>query len=131
MDNLKHALGKILIPRLPVNRRTFDILRFELGCLTQRLYNAVNPRYHAKLRALKTREGVSVNLGSGGKGLNGWINIDARPFRDTYIAYDIRRLLPFSAGQVIRIMAEHVVEHLDFREDIPQVFSEFYRILAR
>ena len=37
---------------------------------------------------------------------------------------------PSLADSARRIFAEHIVEHLDFREDIPRVFQEFYRILA-
>ena len=126
----KQKLGKWLIPCLPFNRRTFDILRFEVGCFYQRLSNALNPAYHRKVRLLQTRSDLSVNFGSGGRGLPGWINIDARPTHaDQFIAYDMRRPLPFQNGQVRRIFAEHVIEHLDFRDDIPRLFREFHRIL--
>ena len=127
---MKRALGRWLIPRLPVNRRTFDILRFELGCSLQRLRNACSVRYHLRLRKLRNRTRLSVNFGSAGRGLADWINIDARSNHEhLYIAYDIRRSLPFQDGQVRRIFAEHVIEHVDFRDDIPHVFREFRRIL--
>jgi predicted SAM-dependent methyltransferase len=127
---LKHSLGKRLIPRLPVSRRTFDILRFEGGCLWQRICNVLNPVYHRKLRALRSMREVSLNLGSGGRGLPGWINLDARPGHgDLYVAFDVRRRLPLRDGQVKRILAEHVIEHLDFRDDVPNVFRDFYRVL--
>jgi len=130
MRKLKQALGRAIIPRLPFNRRTFDVLRFELGCLVQRARNVVNPRYHARVRRLCGLTGLSVNVGSGGAGLSGWINIDARAHHaDTYIACDIRRALPFKEGQVKRIFAEHVIEHIDFRDDVPRVFREFHRVL--
>jgi len=90
----------------------------------------MNPRYHTRLLRLRRVSELSVNIGSGGAGLPGWINIDARSHhRDNYIAYDIRRPLPFKNGQVKRIFAEHVVEHIDFRDDVPAVFREFYRVL--
>ena len=126
--------GKWLISKLPFNRRTFDILRFEIGCISRRLLNAVNLAYHWKVRALRAQSGLSINFGSGGMGHAGWINIDARFYHADqyqYIAYDIRRPLPFRDGQVKRIFAEHVIEHLDFRDDIPGVFQEFYRILEQ
>jgi predicted SAM-dependent methyltransferase len=127
---LKQRIGKWVLPSLPVNRRAFDILRFEAGCLWQRFINLVNPVYRWKVRALRGRAGLSVNFGSGGRGLSGWINIDARSrHADQYISCDLRRPLPFRNGQVKRIFAEHVIEHLDFRGDIPKVFAEFYRIL--
>jgi len=127
---LKQSLGRWLIPRLPFSRRTFDILRFEAGCQWQRLLNALNPAYHGKLRALQSMRNLSVNIGSGGRGLPGWINIDARArHADQYIAYDVRRRLPFADGSVARILAEHVIEHLDFPGDVPGVLAEFHRIL--
>lgn len=90
----------------------------------------MSPRYHARIRRLQKITGLSVNIGSGGTGLPGWINIDARSHHaDVYIAYDIRRPLPFKDGQVKRIFAEHVIEHIDFRNDIPALFSEFRRVL--
>jgi len=113
-----------------VNRRAFDILRFEFGCSMQRLANACSWRYHQNLRRLRTLTGLSVNVGSGGRGLPDWINIDARSnHANLYIAYDVRRRLPFKDGQVRRIFAEHVIEHVDFRDDIPHIFAEFRRIL--
>ncbi|MFN8625556.1 MAG: methyltransferase domain-containing protein [Candidatus Binatia bacterium] len=130
MAKLKHDIGTWLIPKLPINRRTFDILRFEFGCLSQRLSNACDLRYHLQLLRLRKLNGLSVNFGSGGRGINGWINIDARAnHADLSFAYDIRRRLPFRDAQVKRILAEHVIEHLDFRDDVPQVFREFWRIL--
>jgi predicted SAM-dependent methyltransferase len=127
---IKQRVGRWLIPRLPVNRRTLNILRFEAGCLWQRLVNALNPAYHAKVHALQSKRDLSVNLGSGGRGLPGWINIDARTgHADQTIAFDVRRRLPFADGSVTRLFAEHVIEHLDFRGDIPGVLSEFHRIL--
>ena len=125
----KQAVGRALIPRLPIGRRSFDILRFEFGCLARRARNAVSPRYRSRVRRLRAQRGISLNLGSGGQGLPGWINIDARWSADCYIACDIRRGLPLRDGQVRRIFAEHVVEHLDFRGDVPALFREFRRVL--
>jgi predicted SAM-dependent methyltransferase len=126
---IKQAIGRALIPNLPIGRRSFDILRYEFGCLARRVVNVFSPRYRARIRRLRAQNGISLNLGSGGKGLPGWINIDARWSADCYVACDIRRRLPLRDGQVMRLFAEHVVEHLDFRGDIPVVFGEFYRVL--
>jgi predicted SAM-dependent methyltransferase len=127
---LKQRLGQYLIPVLPISRRSFDILRFELTCLVQRLRNSISPIYYQRLRELRTRNQLSVNLGSSGYGLPGWVNIDAFPRQaNIFIAYDIRRPLPFRTGQVKRLLAEHVVEHLDFREEVPRLFGEIYRVL--
>jgi len=130
MTTLKQKAGQLLIPRLPISRRTFDTLRFEMACLVQRLSNALSPQYHLNLRRLRKLRGLSVNLGSGGYGLPGWVNIDAISHHaDIFMAYDIRRPLPFMNGQVKRLFAEHVVEHIDFRDEVPRLFAEMFRVL--
>jgi predicted SAM-dependent methyltransferase len=127
---LKQKIGKLLPEWMGLSRRTIDIIRFEAGCAWQRLRNALSPTYHRKIAALQNQSALSVNFGSGGRGLDGWINIDAvARHKDLYIAHDIRRPLPFGDGSVQRILAEHVVEHLDFRDDVPRVFAEFHRVL--
>lgn len=113
-----------------VGRRALMAFRFEAENLLQRCANVLNPAYHRKIATLRRMSAVSVNFGSGGRGAPGWINIDIISMHaDQYVAHDLRRPLPFRDGQVQRIFAEHVVEHLDFRHDIPGVFAEFHRIL--
>ena len=104
--------------------------RFEAESLVQRCANALSPSYHRRIAALRRMSGISVNFGSGGRGAPGWINIDIISLHaDQYVAHDLRWPLPFRDGQVKRIFAEHVVEHLDFRHDVPGAFAEFHRIL--
>ena len=42
---------------------------------------------------------------------------------------DVRRALPFADCSVARILAEHVIEHLNFKLEIPRVLNEFFRVL--
>jgi predicted SAM-dependent methyltransferase len=127
---IKHELGKKLIPLLPVNRRTFDVFRFELNATKNRWLNSISPRYHSRLARVRAQQGISVNLGTGGRGLEDWVNIDAiGTHQDLTFTCDIRKPLPFRDGQAARIFAEHVIEHIDFRNDVPGTFAEFYRIL--
>ncbi len=127
---LKQRIGRVLPEWTGLSRRTIAIVRFELACAWQRLRNFFSPSYHRKIRALQDMREISVNFGSGGRGLDGWINIDAMAGHgDLYIASDIRRSLPFRDGSVRRILAEHVIEHLDFRDDVPRVFAGFHRML--
>ncbi len=126
----KQKAWQWLLAHSPVGRRTLMSIRFEAGSQLQRLRNALNPAYHRKVAALRRMSGVSVNFGSGGRGIAGWINIDvSASHADQYIAHDIRRPLPLRDGQARRVFAEHVVEHLDFRHEIPRVLAEFRRIL--
>lgn len=131
MSTFKQRLGTILIPRLPINRRMFSILRYELNALLLRARNFLNPVHRGKLRRLRGRHGLSLNVGSAGRGRDGWINVDISPaHRNVYVALDIRRPLPFEEGQFQRILAEQVIEHIDFRHEIPGVLREFHRVLA-
>lgn len=129
MVTLKSKIGAHLIPALPLNRRTFDILRYELMALGRRTLNAVNPGHREKVRELRKRKDLSVNVGSGGKGLPGWVNIDLRRHPDTTLQLDIRQPLPLADDSVARMLAEHVVEHIEFRQDIPRVLADWHRIL--
>jgi predicted SAM-dependent methyltransferase len=129
MTTLKSRIGSVVLPLLPVNRRTFDILRYELQALRVRVGNSIDPTYWRTITNLRSNRNLSVNIGSGGRGLPGWINIELTPMRDTTLCLDVRRPLPLADGSVKRILAEHVVEHLDFRSDIPAVFRDWYRVL--
>ncbi len=114
---------------LPVNRRTFDILRHEFRGWQTRTFNLLSPGYRARVRRLRNRRGLSVNVGSGGKGLDSWVNIELYRMRDTTLCLDVRRRLPLADGSVRRLIAEHVVEHIDFRTDVPAVFRDWHRVL--
>jgi len=129
VSTLKSKLGSVVIPLLPVNRRTFDILRHELRALRTRAFNAVSPAYYCRVSGLRSRRDLSVNIGSGGKGLSDWVNIELIAMRDTTLCLDIRHRLPLADGSVARIFAEHIVEHIDFRNDVPLVFRDWHRVL--
>jgi hypothetical protein len=106
-----------------MNRRTFDILRREVRGWRTRALNAVNPAYH-KASGTRSQRDLSVNIGSGGKGLANWVNVEVLPMGDTTLCLDIRRRLPLSDASVARILAEHVIEHIDFRDDVPAVLRD-------
>lgn len=129
MATLKHKIGQVLLPLLPINRRGFDILRYESRATRRRLLNALSPNYWAKVHELQRSKDISLNVGSGGTGLPGWVNVELAQLKDTTLCLDIRRPLPLADGSVARLLAEHVVEHLDYRGDIPRVFSDWHRIL--
>ena len=125
----KNRLGSHILPWLPFNRRTFDILRHEVNAAFLQVKNFANPAFHFRKNAVRKKTGLLVNLGSGGRGLDGWINTDIGRHRDTYFQLDIRRRLPFTSGSVSGVLAEHVLEHIEFREDLPSFLREAYRIL--
>jgi predicted SAM-dependent methyltransferase len=129
MTTLKHRIGKYILPIIPVDRRTFDMLRREINSVTLQTRNSLSLRYHIRKHKLSRSTELSVNFGSGGRGLANWINTDVGYHADTYIRIDIRRPLPFSAGSVKRAFAEHVLEHIDFRHDVPKFLRNVYQIL--
>lgn len=127
---VKQQFGRWLYRHLPVSRRTFEIIRMEFRFFRQRLYNAVLPWRRLKIARLRTLNNISLNVGSGGRGRPDWINFDASPYHaDLYCTFDLRRPLPFADNTVLRILAEHVIEHLDFYHEVPSVFAEFHRVL--
>jgi predicted SAM-dependent methyltransferase len=52
-----------------------------------------------------------LHLGSGGRILNGWANIDITGLRT--ISWDLRNPLPVDRGHVRLIYSEHFIEHID------------------
>jgi hypothetical protein len=71
------TLKRHLLPWLLINRRTFDILRYEINATLLRVKNFVNPPFHFRKNGIQKRTGLLVNFGSGGRGLVGWINSSA------------------------------------------------------
>jgi predicted SAM-dependent methyltransferase len=126
---LKQKLGSLIIPRLPFCRRTFELFRFELGLFFRKMCDCFNPFYHFKICKLRRSKHLSLNVGTGGRGLPNWVNTDALYHRDTTLILDIRKKMPFADDSVKRIFAEQIIEHIDFRDEIPRCLAEFYRIL--
>ncbi len=54
--------------------------------------------------------GPRLHIGSGSQRLDGWINVDIRPFPGVDVVTDISRGLPFSGAEAV--FAEHFLEHL-------------------
>jgi predicted SAM-dependent methyltransferase len=129
MATLMSRIRGVVIPMLPVNRKTFNRLRHEFRALQTRLLNVVNPIYHVRVHRLCRQRGISLNIGSGGRGLSDWVNIELTRHRDTTLRLDIRRRLPLASDSVRRILIEHVLEHMDFQSDVPRLLREFHRVL--
>ncbi len=128
---IKQRIGQWLIPKLPINRELFTELRFEANSWACNLRNRISPAYRREVRRLRGQTGLSLNIGSGGRGIAGWVNTDAvRHPGDQSFPCDVRRALPFADCSVARISSpEHVIEHLNFKLEIPRVLNEFFRVL--
>jgi len=127
---LKQHLGGWLARRLPISAELLRELRFEANCWWCRLRSRLSPSHHRTLRRLRGKKGLSLNVGSGGRGLPGWLNTDAvgHPSDQTFLC-DVRRGIPLGDGTAARIFAEHIIEHLNFRQELPSVLGEFHRVL--
>jgi predicted SAM-dependent methyltransferase len=112
------------------NWRTISVVRFEWAAMCTRALNAVSPSIRRTRKGIAGRGHLNVNLGTGGTGPSDWINIDViRHHKDIAFPYDIRKGLPFASGQVSRIFAEHVIEHIEFREDLPRLLGSALDVL--
>jgi predicted SAM-dependent methyltransferase len=130
MATLASRIGGVLVGRLGMSRRSLNIIRHEVRTMRIAFGNMFNHRKRATIDRMQKSLELSVNIGSGGCGLPDWVNVDVSPGPNTTILLDIRKRLPFADGSVRRLFSEHVIEHLDFAEDIPNVFAEFHRVLA-
>lgn len=68
---------------------------------------------------------VRLNIGAGGKRIEGWLSIDLAG--DPDIVADVREL-PLPDGYADEAMAIHVLEHL-YRWDAPAALAEWRRVL--
>jgi predicted SAM-dependent methyltransferase len=69
----------------------------------------------ARVRRITTpsrlRKYDKLHLGSGGRIIHGWANIDITGLRT--IPWDLRNPLPLGPGQVRFVYSEHFIEHID------------------
>lgn len=89
-------------------------------------------RVLAPLRARRFRgkKDLLVQVGCGPHGREGWVNVDCFPGKKVNCLHDIRKDLPFDDESVRGIYSEHVVEHLDYTQEIPTFLAECHRCLA-
>lgn len=126
---IKHKIGKVIIPRLPVSRLTFDLLRHELNAIRNRLGWNLLPHRIIRKRRLRKLRGVYVNLGSGGWLLPGFLHLDLYGGAAEVIRWDCCAGLPFGDGSARGIRVEHFVEHVEPRQHLPRLLAECYRVL--
>lgn len=127
--SIKQKIGDFVIPRLPMSQETFDKLRYELNAAYVSFNNSVNPYYIARLNRYRKQTNLSVNVGAGPFGQEGWTNLDMFKHKNISFPYDCRKKLPFTDGSVDRIRAEHVFEHMDPKKEAPKFLSECLRCL--
>jgi len=92
----------------------FAILRFRTGGLASKYEGSKD---------------LLINLGCGGNGLPGWVNVDGYPAKNVNCVCDCRRKLPFPDGSARGIFSEHFFEHLDYTDEVPAFLAECLRVL--
>lgn len=128
--SLKQRIGKFVFRHLPVSRHVFDHFRLELNACYVRLSHRLNPYYLLRIRQLRRRRDLLVNLGCGPYGREqGWVNLDLSPLRAIYLRTDCRRRLPLADGSCRGIHVEMFLEHLDPYDEVPRFLAEVHRSL--
>ena len=127
----KQRLGRVVFPRLPITRFLFDLLRFEASSWIVRLKYAVLPWWRRRLRTLRSRRHLLVNVACGPQVLPGFVNLDLLPASSDVLAWDCRRSVPVASGAARGIRAEQFIEHLETREELPAFLADCRRALER
>lgn len=125
----KNQIGQVLIPMLPISRFAFDILRLEFTCWKVRMANRILPSRLLKLHQLKKRRRLLANIACGPFTIPGFENLDLVAHSDDVRPWDCTRSLPFNTESCKGIRAEHFLEHLEFREQVPRFFTDCFRCL--
>jgi len=127
---LKQQIGKAVFPRLPITRFLFDQLRFEFNGWAVRTKYHVLPSWRRRLRVVRSRSGVLLNVACGPQVLEEFLNIDLLPAFPDVLAWDCRRSVPVADGAARGIRVEQFVEHLETREELPAFLKDCLRALA-
>lgn len=106
-----------------IHQRTKDFLFTITKVISTFLY----PFYKIKFRKCKN---LRVQLGSGHKTLEGWVNIDGNPTVRKAIYYDIRKKLPFQDESVEILFASNVLEHF-YPDELEKILLEINRVAAK
>ena len=75
---------------------------------------------------LRTQKEILLEIGSGRRGLDGWIAIDIKKKGD--ICWDLRNGIPFPDESVSQLYSSHFFEHLSFKEG-QRFLDECLRVL--
>lgn len=129
MLTLKQRFGRWLIPKLPITRFLFDILRNEVNAGLVRVQNRALPGRRRRLHAIGALRDARVNVACGPQVLPGFVNLDLHPATPEVMAWDSRRGLPLADGSARGIRVEQFVEHLEPREELPVFLRDCHRVL--
>ncbi|HKP12574.1 MAG TPA: methyltransferase domain-containing protein [Blastocatellia bacterium] len=126
---IKQRVGTRVIPRLPFSRHVFNHIRLELNSLRVRALHRLHPAWRVRVRRLKQRRDLLVNVGCGPFGKEGWVNFDLMAHPNVTLALDCRHKLPLSDGSCLGIHVEHYFEHLDPADERGEFLKECRRCI--
>ncbi|HEY8784041.1 MAG TPA: hypothetical protein VIM16_20600 [Mucilaginibacter sp.] len=127
--SIKQKIGKLIFRISPVSPEILTILRVEFRAFRNRMNYRVNPFKRMSVSRFLSAENISLNIGCGPFGQDGWVNVDLMNLRNVSFTYDTRRHLPFKNQTVDRIRVEHFFEHLDKSFEVPFFLEECKRIM--
>jgi len=126
---MKQRVGKTLRDHLPVSRFLQDQIRLEMNaCFVRCKYSLLPWRWHS-LSKVRSRKDIHANVACGPFVLSGFINLDLFPISPEVFQWDCRWSLPFADASCKGIRAEHFVEHLEPREELPAFLEDCIRVL--
>lgn len=105
-----------------MNRKISEGLRKR----TNQLFSSISRRTKIK-NYLKDNKILKLQLGSGVNFLEGWLNTDLVPSKNT-IFLNVKKPLPFEDGVFHYIFCEHLIEHLSYSEG-EFMLQECFRVL--
>lgn len=126
---LKQKIGAFIIKNSPVSPEIFSILRVEFRAIKNRVNYRINPFKRAAVKKLAANQDISLNVGCGPFGYDGWVNVDLMPLKNVSFTFDTRKRLPFNNSTVARIRVEHFFEHLDKKFEAPAFLDECKRVM--
>jgi len=129
LRKMKQYLGRLIIPCLPITPHVFNHIRWELRGIWVRANNKLNPIFIVRRRTITQGDNLSVNIGCGGSGKIGWVNLDLMNHANLSLRWDCRKTLPLRGESAIRIRCEHFLEHLDPYEEVPLFLKSCYKSL--
>ena len=74
---------------------------------------------------MTTPDAVRLNLGCGGKRVDGFVGVDRWPTPAVDVIADLARALPFADASADEILLDNVIEHV---ADIPALMRELHRM---
>ncbi|RYU91611.1 methyltransferase domain-containing protein [Mucilaginibacter terrigena] len=125
----KQKIGALIIKSAPVSPEIISILRGELRAFRNRLNYRLNPFKKAAVKKITNAANISLNVGCGPFGHDGWVNVDLMALKNVSFTYDTRKHLPFKDNTVERIRVEHFFEHIDKSFEAPFFLEECKRVM--